>query len=96
MLGKNLSWQEIIYKLPLRFLMDAISAWQGLLSGKSVIFRAIFKAHFQVLIIWLTQRNKRIYYAKKPMKTLSGVFNGSIVWQYFVQKKIKFSNYFKD
>lgn len=95
MLGKNLSWQEKIYKIPFRFFMDAISAWQGLLSGNSVIFRAIFKAHLQVLIIWLTQHNKHIYYTKKTMNTLSGVFNGSIVWQYFVRKKTKFSDYFK-
>ena len=95
MLGKNLSWQEKIYKIPFRFMMDAVSAWQGLLGGNSTIYKAIFKAHLQVLFIWLTQRNQNIFYAKKPMNTLSGVFNGSVVWQYFVKKKSKFSDYFR-
>jgi hypothetical protein len=76
-------------------MMDAVSAWQGLLGGNSTIYKAIFKAHLQVLFIWLTQRNQNIFYAKKPMNTLSGVFNGSVVWQYFVKKKSKFSDYFR-
>jgi hypothetical protein len=32
---------------------------------------------------------------KKPIKKLTGVYNGSIVWTYFVQKKRRFSEIVK-
>ena len=90
MLSKNLPWKEKIYKLPLRFLLDAISAWKGLFNGDTYFFVAIVKAHLTVCFIWL-KGYKTHGLQKKPMKNLGGVYNGSIVWQHFVKHKKTFA-----
>jgi GT2 family glycosyltransferase len=95
MLGKNLPISELIWKIPMRFCLDAISAWKGVLQGDFSFFYAIVKAHMSVMAIWTTQflknSSKGGAIPKKPMKTLSGVYNGSIIWQYFIKKQTKFS-----
>lgn len=95
MLGKNLPVSELIWKLPARFCLDAISAWKGVLQGDFSFFYAIVKAHMSVMSIWTRQLlnggGKRNSIPKKPMIALTGVFNGSIIWCYFVKKQTKFS-----
>lgn len=86
MLTKNLPVSEKCWKLPLRFLLDAISAWKGLFTGDIDFFKAIVKAHAVVVFWWIT--GKKSYTAnRKPMDSLSGVYNGAIVWQHFVRHK---------
>ena len=95
MLGKNLPVAELIWKIPTRFCLDAISAWKGVFQGDFSFFYAIVKAHMSVMSIWTKQLlnggAKRNSIPKKPMKALTGVFKGSIIWCYFVKKQIKFS-----
>ncbi|MBP7990499.1 MAG: hypothetical protein KAY88_02370, partial [Sediminibacterium sp.] len=95
MLGKNLPINELLWKLPARFCMDAISAWKGALQGAFSFFYAIVKAHMSVMSIWTRQLlkggEKRLSIPKKPMGTLTGVFCGSIIWCYFIKKQTKFS-----
>ena len=95
MLGKNLPFAELIWKIPIRFCLDAISAWKGVLQGDFSFFYAIVKAHMSVMAIWTKQliinSSKGGVIQKKPMKTISGVYNGSIIWQYFIKKQTKFS-----
>ena len=90
MLGKNLTWKEKIYKLPFRFLLDAASAWKGLLNGDTYFFTAIVKAHFAVCFLWL-KGYKKHQLPKKSLKKLQGVYHGSIVWQHFVKHKKTFA-----
>ena len=95
MLGKNLPISELIWKIPVRFSLDAISAWKGVLQGDFSFFYAIVKAHMSVMSIWTKQllkagRNRNLT-PKKPMSALTGLFNGSIIWCYFVKKQTKFS-----
>jgi len=86
MLSKNLTLWEKIKVIPFRFLLDAISAWKGLFQGDKDFFLAICKAHFSVMSIWLkgysTHSLKRV-----PLNQLKGVYNGSIVYQYFIKHK---------
>lgn len=89
MLCKNLPLREKVWKLPLRFALDAISAWKGLFSGDWYFFTAIMRAHMAVLLR-LFVRNKPHGLSRKPMHTLSGVYNGSVVWQYFIKKHTHF------
>ena len=89
MLCKNLPWQEKIWKLPLRFALDAISGWKGLLSGDSHFFSAIFKAHMAVLK-HLFLRHKKQPHPLKPLCKLEGVYHGSVVWQYFIKGHTRF------
>jgi GT2 family glycosyltransferase len=95
MLGKNLPVSELIWKIPIRFCLDAISAWKGVLQGDFSFFYAIVKAHMSVVTIWTKQllsgERKRVLTPKKPLTALKGVFNGSIIWCYFVKKQTKFS-----
>ncbi len=89
MLSKHLPIQELVWKMPLRFALDGISAWKGLLSGDSSFFIAIFKAHIAVMGYWLTGKVNRSKQCK-PMATIGGVYNGSVVFQYFVKNRQKF------
>ena len=86
MLSKNLTWTEKLKVIPFRFLLDAISAWKGLFQGDKDFFIAICKAHFSVITIWVkgykTHTLKRV-----PLKQLGGVYNGSVVCQYFIRHK---------
>ena len=95
MLGKNLPVLELIWKIPMRFCLDAISAWKGVLQGDFSFFYAIVKAHMSVMSIWTKQllkgTRKSHPMPKKPMTSLTGVFDGSIIWRYFVKKQTKFS-----
>jgi len=95
MLGKNLPTMELIWKIPMRFCLDAISAWKGVLQGDFSFFYAIVKAHMSVISIWtkqlLTGASKKDGIPKKPLNALSGVYSGSIIWSYFIKKQTKFS-----
>lgn len=89
MLCKNLPWYELIWKLPLRFLLDALSAWKGLLTGDPDFFKAIFQAHLAVMTKWylvFAPAQSR----PRPIGSLTGVYKGSVVWQYFVNRKTRF------
>jgi GT2 family glycosyltransferase len=90
MLGKNLPWSEKIWKLPLRFTLDGISAWKGLFTGDTAFFKAIAKAHWAVLGIWWKGRKEKNRQRPKPMKQLGGVYSGTIVWNYFIKKQTRF------
>jgi GT2 family glycosyltransferase len=89
MLCKNLPWYEKLWKLPVRFGLDAVSAWKGLLTGDPDFFRAIYQAHIAVVKYLFVYRVKRPH-PRKPFCSLQGVYRGSVVWQYFVGKHSRF------
>ncbi|MES2005981.1 MAG: glycosyltransferase family 2 protein [Bacteroidota bacterium] len=89
MLCKNLPLGEKLWKLPLRFGLDSISAWKGLLTGDVSFFTAIMKAHWSVLKrLFVFRRSHAL--PRKPMRSLTGVYVGSVVWQYFIKKHTRF------
>ena len=90
MLTKNLPLKELIWKIPFRFALDAISAWKGLFSGDIAFFRAIVAAHFGYITHILTGKLIRSK-SPKSMKTLDGVYNDSLVWDYFIKNKQHFN-----
>lgn len=90
MLGKNLHWKEKLWKLPLRFTLDGISAWKGLFAGDTDFFKAIVKAHWAVVLIWCKGRAQKSGQVPKPMKQLVGVYTGNVVWKYFIRKQTRF------
>lgn len=89
MLQKNLPLSESLWKLPLRFGLDALFAWKNLLNGNSVAFMAVIKAHM-AFIKWFIVFREKSTTARKPMKTLDGVYNGLIIWDYFIHKRKRF------
>jgi hypothetical protein len=90
MLTKNLPLSSLIWKLPARFSLDAISAYKGLLSGDTSFFFAIAKAHFAYMGYVLSGKLKRTE-SPKALETLEGVYPGSVVYQYFIKNKQYFS-----
>ena len=86
MMCKNLPLSELIWKLPVRFALDAISAWKGLLSGDAFFFTAIVKAHFALLGFAVGGKIKRSQQTKR-LCSIDGVYAGSLVYQYFIKKK---------
>ncbi len=89
MLVKNLPLSAAIWKIPIRMGLDGLSAWRGLISGDSGYFFAICKAHFS-FTGWLLTAKKQPVSTRKKIIKLSGLYNGSIVWAYFIQKKKTF------
>jgi GT2 family glycosyltransferase len=90
MLTKNLPLTSLIWKLPARFSLDAISAYKGLLSGDTSFFFAIAKAHFAYMGYVLSGKLKRTE-SPKALETLEGVYPGFVVYQYFIKNKQYFS-----
>ena len=90
MLAKNLPFGTALWKIPFRMILDAISAWRGLLSGDSGYYFAICKAHLH-FIGWLLFKKKRSVFPVKKTGKLYGWYNGSVVWSHFINKKKTFS-----
>jgi len=89
MLFKNLSFKESICKIPLRLLLDNLTAFKALLKGDFNVFIAIESAHFN-FVKWIFNHRSKKNYPKKNMNQLSGVYDGSVVWQYFIKKNKTF------
>ena len=87
MLYKNLPLSQAVWKIPLRLLLDQLSACKELLGGELGYFGAVWKAHLAFLI-WCLKKGQRW---KAPYPPLSGYYHGSVVWQYFIKKKTAFS-----
>ncbi|MBD80501.1 MAG: hypothetical protein CL840_16410 [Crocinitomicaceae bacterium] len=93
MMLKNLPPNQGIWKIPLRFIMDFITILKMIVDGNLRTVPAVSRAHIQFLLHlpkWLNKRKQ----AKKLWKdqNLRGVYPRSMVWQFFVKGKKKFSD----
>jgi GT2 family glycosyltransferase len=90
MLAKNLPFAVMLWRLPVRFLLDAVAAWKEMLGGNSSYFFAVAKAHVQFIKWCLFNKKKSIFPVSKNA-ALFGLYKGSLIWQHFVKKKKLFS-----
>jgi GT2 family glycosyltransferase len=90
MLFKNLPLLQLVWKLPLRLMMDGLVAWKSLFAGDGAYFMAVLKAHLGFVYWCLFKRGESIMPGSRK-GSLQGCLNRSIVWAYFVQGKRKFS-----
>ncbi len=90
MLWKNYSVPELLFRFPIRWLLDIVAAWKSLLSGKQEEFSSIAKAHLHFIMGWKAIQKKRRQISHSKPKKLSGKINISIIWKYFVAGKKKF------
>jgi GT2 family glycosyltransferase len=90
MLSKNLPFSKKILVIPVRNLLDAISAWKGLLSGDGGYFIAIIKAHLAFIKWWLFYKKISVF-PKDKKKPLLGYLQKNIIWQHFAKGKKTFS-----
>lgn len=93
MLHKNLQFKAKIIKLPFRFLIDWAAAAKSLFTDFAMS-KAIIKAQFAYIYWAIAVKNKKQFTNKKFIG-LPGVYNGSIVWGYFINKKKKFTDIVK-
>lgn len=92
---KNLPKGEAYWRIFIRLWYD-LSAWfQFLLQGKPKFTMAISKAHFHFFKQLMKTARKRSQ-KQLPLKQHSGVYKGSLVWAYFVAKKIRKFSELKD
>ena len=95
MLTKNLPVADAIWKIPFRIGLDNIAAWKGLLTGSSVTFIAIVKAHLHYLKWLFFYRPKKVVTHKRS-KQLHGRYHGLVIWDYFVKGIKTFSEIVSD
>jgi hypothetical protein len=89
MLYKNLPLGQLVWKLPLRFILDGISAWKNVFSGQLPYFKAVVQAHF-AFIYWIFNHKKQKTNKSHSKIKLSGWYKGSIVWDHFIMGKKSF------
>lgn len=89
MLHKNLYGVSAFFIIAFRLLLDGLAAWRALFSGQPGTFGAIFWSHVAYLRWMLTAKKQRV----RPQHTHTphGLYTGSIVWDYFILKKTRFS-----
>ncbi|HVZ95890.1 MAG TPA: glycosyltransferase family 2 protein [Chitinophagaceae bacterium] len=90
MMSKNLSFPEKLWKIPLRILLDGIAAYKYLIGGDFSTFISIASAQLHYAE-WLFARKQKDKLPGVKMKNMPAVYNGSIVWQYFVKHRKTFS-----
>ena len=90
MLAKNYHPATALWKIPFRMGLDVIAAYKELFSGNGNGYIAIAKAHIN-FFKWLLFNKKQSVFPISKKGKLGGLYNGSIVWQYFVKKKTTFS-----
>ena len=90
MLAKNFSLSAALWKIPCRMILDIVAAYKELFTGNSATFKVIAKAHFY-FIKWLLVDKKQSVFPISKKGKLNGWYCGSVVWQYFLKKKTRFS-----
>jgi len=90
MLYKNLARPSVFFILFFRMLLDVVAAYKALFAGDGQSFVAIAKAHLHFFKWILFKQKKSLFPASRNPK-ISGIYAGSIIWQYFIRKKNRFS-----
>lgn len=95
MMTKNLPFGEMLWKVHARMWLDAIAAWRAILSFKFNEYIPIAKAHIHFIIggftfKWIRKRKQANQFTVKKRNT-KGIYSRSIVWDYFIKGKKKFT-----
>lgn len=89
MLAKNLPFWKACRNIILRFGLDAMAAWKGLLAGEFQYFMAIAKSHM-AFMYWLFFIKRTTPKPKTPSCNFSGWYRGMLIWDYFFKNKKTF------
>ena len=90
MLAKNLPFLTACWKIQFRFGLDALAAYKALFMGDFGYFFAVGKAHFH-FIFWLFFIKNKLPKPTVKRKLRFGYYRGSLLYQYYIKKKRKFS-----
>ncbi len=98
---KNKPTGTLIWLLPLRLILDGVAGLKFLFNGQISSVSAIIKAHWSFFTSFGRLRRKKRYYKllidkyKIGSPILRSRISTSIVWDYYIRKKKKFSNLVK-
>ena len=98
MLVKNLTTTELVTIMPIRLAMDVMAAYVSLFTGKFKDYWAIARAHLYFfthlgnLLSKRKQYRRLIEQTRIGEPTQSGRFRGSLIWQFFIKGRKKFSD----
>ena len=88
LLFKHLNTGELLYKLPLRILLDVIAAFQFLIKGEGGNFAAVIRAQAMFLLNLGRDLRKRQEIRKAfPTYSDAMIYKGSVVVDYFLKGK---------
>lgn len=94
LLLKNEQASKLLWLFPLRLILDGIAGLQFLLKGQVKNLVAIVKAHFSFyahLGMWQKKRKASLL-LRSATPNYKGIFNKSIILEYFLKGKKKFSD----
>jgi riboflavin kinase/FMN adenylyltransferase len=98
MLLKNESFFSLLWKFPVRLVLDGVAALKFLFEGNPKSLVAILKAHGNVYRQFpnILKKRKKISQISKKYRVgserVAGRYHGMIIWDYFIRKKSKFSD----
>ena len=92
MLYKNLSDGELHHVMRVRAVLDYVAALQALLSGRMGDFKAILRGR-RAFKQWLPDYRevRRSVQSMRKVDNVTGIYQRSILWQYYVKGHKKFS-----
>lgn len=91
MLIKNMRGMELIWKIPIRIILDWMTFLKMLIEGEFKASTGVLKAHLQLIFYapkWIASRMKVQKLVNNPNRF--GVYKGSMVWQVIVKKCRRF------
>ncbi len=91
LLYKNLPFNELIIKFPVRIVLDWIASFKFTLTGSIRDGIAVMRAHRHFFGNWRKERAKRKKTSNLGYKKLPKRYHGSIVWDFFIAGRRKFS-----
>lgn len=87
LITKHWSGAALFTKLPLRLLLDYAAAFRFLMAGKVGDTAAILRAHLHFFQFIGTTLKKRAQLKAKYPISLKNIFQGSILWKFFILRK---------
>ncbi len=93
MLWKNESTRNLWLRFPIRLLLDVLAGLKFFASLHFIESLAIIKAYFQFIAMLpiIHKKRKQSTQYQKPLKSLSGKIPISVVWQYYILGRRRFS-----
>lgn len=90
---KNYHSGSVTRKLLWRMMLDGLAAFKFLLEGQPGHFRAVLRAHLSFYRGYSNcLQKRRVLAANLNRPNLHGFYKRSVVWQYFIRRKTKFSD----
>lgn len=92
MLVKNYHQSNVFIKVLKRLILDGLAGIRFLILGQFKLFFSVFKAHFAFYASLSSTLRKRKQNKPKRNVNKAGWYKGSLVWDYFIGGKKKFSD----